>query len=98
VVSSLDAAAPVVVDASTVRGDSPSSEAPVAIGGTQLLVATGRIRDPDAPGLEAAMRAGYERMRADEEDPASPLVLRSPPLAPDLLMYDSKLRDFVASL
>jgi pimeloyl-ACP methyl ester carboxylesterase len=81
---------PVSPDASSFRPDPPSSEAPVALGGTALLVAAGRIRDPDAPGLEVAMRAAYDRMRADEDDPASPVQLRTAPVALDLLVYEPK--------
>lgn len=83
---------PVVAEAgASTPTERPSSEAPVAIGGTQLLVATGRIHDPDAPAVEEAMRAAYARMRADEDDAASPLRVRTPPLAPDLLVYEPTL-------
>lgn len=68
----------------------PSNEAGVALMGTKVLVSQGLLRDPDAPRVEDAMRAAYERMRADEEDPSSPLVLGSAPLSADtsdLLTY-----------
>jgi pimeloyl-ACP methyl ester carboxylesterase len=70
----------------------PSSEAVVALRGARLLVAAGQIHDPDAPELEGAMRAEYEKMRADEESASPSVRLRASPLAagdvPDLLVYE----------
>ncbi len=68
----------------------PSNEAGVALLGTRVLVSRGLLRDPDAPRVEAAMHAAYDRMRADEEDPSSALVLGPAPFSadtPDLLTY-----------
>jgi len=85
----LEASVPVAV-APPVPTNPPSSEAPLAVGGTHLLVAAGRILDPDTPALESAMLAAYGRMRADEDDPASVVHVRQTPLAPDLLVYEAK--------
>jgi pimeloyl-ACP methyl ester carboxylesterase len=45
-----------------------SDEAALAVTGAELLVAQGKIKDPDAPLLAHAMRAAYARMRADEDE------------------------------
>lgn len=68
----------------------PSNEAGVALLGTRVLVSQGLLRDPDAPRVEPAMRIAYERMRADEDNPSSPVVLGPTslsPSTPDLLTY-----------
>jgi pimeloyl-ACP methyl ester carboxylesterase len=73
--------------------DHPSDEAALALLGTRVLVGNGMLRDPDAPRVEPAMRAAYEKMRADEDDATSPLVHRTTPLAndaPDLLVYEPR--------
>ncbi len=78
----------------------PSNEAGVALLGTRVLVSNGMLRDPDAPRVEAAMRSAYDRMRADEEDPSSPLVLGPAPFSPDtpdLLTYTPRARGGVRS-
>ena len=71
----------------------PSNEAGVALLGTRVLVSQGMLHDPDAPRVEAAMRAAYDRMRADEDDPSSPLILAPAPLSTDtqdLLVYQAR--------
>ena len=71
----------------------PSNEAGIALLGTRVLVSQGMLHDPDAPRVEAAMRAAYDRMRADEDDATSPVVLASAPLTSDtqdLLTYQPR--------
>ena len=58
----------------------PSAESTLAILGTRLLVARGRIRDRDAGRLEHELAEAYARMRADEDDPAAPVRIREAPL------------------
>jgi pimeloyl-ACP methyl ester carboxylesterase len=73
--------------------DHPSDEAALALFGTRVLVANGMLHDPDVPRVEPAMRAAYEKMRADEDDARSPFVHRIAPLAsdsPDLLVYEPR--------
>ncbi|HVH41084.1 MAG TPA: hypothetical protein VM925_02040 [Labilithrix sp.] len=74
-------------------GAHPSDESSVAILGTHVMVGAGRIRDIDAPRLESALHDAYGRMRADEDDPASPVRFRSVALAAedaaaDVFIYD----------
>lgn len=70
----------------------PSAEASLALFGTRLLVTRGRIHDRDAGRLEHELGEAYARMRADEDDPASPVRFREAPLpraGPDeLLVYE----------
>lgn len=81
-----------VVDAGPVRALHLSDESALALQGTQMLVAAGKIRDPDAPALSGALREAYRRMRSDEDDPASVLrpsrLAGATPARPDLVLYD----------
>ena len=70
----------------------------LAVTGARLLVASGRIHDPDAPFIESAMQAGYARMRADEADPGSAVHDAAPPIAPDLIVYEGARRGETAIL
>ena len=73
----------------------PSNEAGVALLGTRVLVSNGMLRDPDASRVAAAMSAAYDRMRADEEDPRSPVVLGPAPFSPqtpELLTYEPRTK------
>ncbi|NOU28692.1 MAG: alpha/beta hydrolase [Polyangiaceae bacterium] len=68
-----------------------SDESTFALQGTRMLVAAGKIRDPDAPALESALRDTYARMRSDEDDPAStlrPSRVMGAPSSPDVILYD----------
>lgn len=70
----------------------PSAESAVAILGTRLLVARGRIHDRDAGRLERELTDAYAKMRADEDNPASLVRIREEPLplaAPgELIVYE----------
>ncbi len=85
------APAPVLASGTTRTPLHFSDESTFALQGTRVLVAAGKIRDPDAPVLESSLRDAYARMRSDEDDPASelrPSRMMGAPSSPDIILYD----------
>ena len=72
----------------------PSDEAGTVLLGLQALAGAKHLRDPDLALLEPALRSSYARMRADEDDPSSPVRPRRVALtaggAEDTLVYEPR--------
>lgn len=67
-------------------------EGDIALTGARVLTATHRIHDPDAPRVPDALASAYRRMRAEQGDAPSPVLLTwaglEPATAADVLVFE----------